>query len=739
MNNYKSEKIESNEREYAVALMRKLEEVSNKINKGTDTNVNIDLTSLAEVIKEVVMSSYQEKDPNMLEVDRELLKNIKGLDGEPGRPGKDGDTPKIDYKKIVSMVVIPKYKVDYDKIVSMIDLPNLDKIKTLSENDVVNIIIKKLKSLSDENLKKYTEDDDFINAIIRRLPHKKAYSTATGAKILSDLEDVDITNIGKDENGKYKFGDNLGYVGFDMESTVNAVKGQIKWDADHETIVIGIDGNSIPVNFPSDLFENQTGVTIPAGTPIYASGAIGASGKVSGAPFIADKSIPQIYYLGITWGDTITGDSGIYITGSARLRGLDTSIYPDGTPLYISETVAGGFQSTEPTSGYILPVAFILTSHVNNGVLSVRWTQDSEGGDVSKVGTPVDNQVAIWTGDGTIEGTSDFVFDGTNVGIGTDSPTSPLNIKTTGTGENGGIKIEASDDGNEILSIGQHNTAGTGYIRMTKNGVSSTAIVLDAGGDSWFNTGGKLGIGTDSPSSILHLNDTSALLTLSSATNNDASILFEENNVATFKVGFDASQDVFKIVNTNFNGAGIAIDTSGKVGIGTDNPSEELHIEATNPKILLASSSDSAYQAGLQASWDAGHQMSLTGQSGSEILGQYAGNTALPYGNVGIGTTTPNSTLGVNGSISLPYTAKTGAYTLTASDYTVDCTSSTFTITLPTASGISGRIYNIKNSGTGIITIDANGTETIDGNLTAEIIKPTSLTVQSTGVGWIII
>jgi hypothetical protein len=33
------------------------------------------------------------------------------------------------------------------------------------------------------------------------------------------------------------------------------------------------------------------------------------------------------------------------------------------------------------------------------------------GGDVSKVGTPVNNQVGVWTGDGTIEGDVDLTFD----------------------------------------------------------------------------------------------------------------------------------------------------------------------------------------------------------------------------------------------------------------------------------------------------------------------------------------
>lgn len=36
-------------------------------------------------------------------------------------------------------------------------------------------------------------------------------------------------------------------------------------------------------------------------------------------------------------------------------------------------------------------------------------------GDVSKVGTPVDNQVGVWTGDGTIEGTTGLTYDGSNL------------------------------------------------------------------------------------------------------------------------------------------------------------------------------------------------------------------------------------------------------------------------------------------------------------------------------------
>lgn len=48
------------------------------------------------------------------------------------------------------------------------------------------------------------------------------------------------------------------------------------------------------------------------------------------------------------------------------------------------------------------------------------WVTPAGSGDVSKVGTPVNNQVGVWTGDGTIEGGSNFTWDGSNLHIGGD-------------------------------------------------------------------------------------------------------------------------------------------------------------------------------------------------------------------------------------------------------------------------------------------------------------------------------
>jgi hypothetical protein len=99
-----------------------------------------------------------------------------------------------------------------------------------------------------------------------------------------------------------------------------------------------------------------------------------------------------------------------------------------------------------------------------------------------------------------------------------------------------------------------------------------------------------------------------------------------------------------------------------------------------------------------------------------------------------------NSTLGYwenkNQSI-FAYTAQTTTYNALASDYVIHCTSGTFTVNLPTAVGVQGKVYIVKNSGSGLITIDPNGTQTIDGALTYKIGGNESLKLMSTGANWI--
>ena len=92
--------------------------------------------------------------------------------------------------------------------------------------------------------------------------------------------------------------------------------------------------------------------------------------------------------------------------------------------------------------------------------------------------------------------------------------------------------------------------------------------------------------------------------------------------------------------------------------------------------------------------------------------------------------------------IKLPIVSKTEAYTATEADHTILCGAGnqTFTVTLPAVSGLAGFILNIKNVGTGVITVDGASAETIDGNATAVInTQFDSITIQCDGSTWWVI
>jgi hypothetical protein len=98
-------------------------------------------------------------------------------------------------------------------------------------------------------------------------------------------------------------------------------------------------------------------------------------------------------------------------------------------------------------------------------------------------------------------------------------------------------------------------------------------------------------------------------------------------------------------------------------------------------------------------------------------------------------------------SVAFPHTTKTADYTLNANDYTVgfDCASNR-TATLPDATTCAGRIYVIYQYNTNIglryVTIDGNGSQTINGQTTLNLQYQdefSSVMIQSNGSNWVII
>lgn len=90
------------------------------------------------------------------------------------------------------------------------------------------------------------------------------------------------------------------------------------------------------------------------------------------------------------------------------------------------------------------------------------------------------------------------------------------------------------------------------------------------------------------------------------------------------------------------------------------------------------------------------------------------------------------------GGIILPEVSVSTTYTILSTDFLVDCNSNSFTVNLPSAVGISGKVYQIKNSGSGSITVDGNGSQTIDG-LQTKLLGPNDvIQITSDGTNWLI-
>ena len=116
--------------------------------------------------------------------------------------------------------------------------------------------------------------------------------------------------------------------------------------------------------------------------------------------------------------------------------------------------------------------------------------------------------------------------------------------------------------------------------------------------------------------------------------------------------------------------------------------------------------------------------------------------TGIISAQVGIGTTDPKSGLDINTSLGYKVTSITSATTLDDTYNVVLCNNAPYTVTLPPAAANTGRVYRIKNidpSGDAI-TIDGNGSETIDGESTY-LLQPYkhSITLISNGTNWYVL
>lgn len=107
------------------------------------------------------------------------------------------------------------------------------------------------------------------------------------------------------------------------------------------------------------------------------------------------------------------------------------------------------------------PIELLKASGTLDGTTFLRgdgtWAVPAGVGDVSKVGTPANNELGVWTGDGTIEGDSNLTWDGSTLTVAGNLTVSGSTTQVdtaTLTVEDPLIQLARSNDSTDVVDIG---------------------------------------------------------------------------------------------------------------------------------------------------------------------------------------------------------------------------------------------------------------------------------------------
>lgn len=142
------------------------------------------------------------------------------------------------------------------------------------------------------------------------------------------------------------------------------------------------------LNHPDQLsrLPIKADAAINKGAVVYATGAVGSSGRLTVDNYIADGSITEVYIIGIADRALATNDEG-YAIAFGELQNVSTDgstafgseTWTAGTVLYADPDNAGYLTNVEPTyPDVVTPVAMVLVAHASNGILFARPNIDED-------------------------------------------------------------------------------------------------------------------------------------------------------------------------------------------------------------------------------------------------------------------------------------------------------------------------------------------------------------------------
>lgn len=165
----------------------------------------------------------------------------------------------------------------------------------------------------------------------------------------------------------------IDYIDFDTSTIIPNTAGRLTWNDIDGTLNLGMRGGLVTLQIGQEeliLVHNNSGVTFTNAQVIRIVGSIGS--RLTAALALANNELTSSTTFALVTESIINNKEG-YATTSGLVRDIDTSMFLEGSLLYLSPAVPGGITATKPVApNHIVQVGWCVRSHPTLGSIYVK-------------------------------------------------------------------------------------------------------------------------------------------------------------------------------------------------------------------------------------------------------------------------------------------------------------------------------------------------------------------------------